>query len=394
MPQFDIIRHGDALLALKPEWDDLWLRSPHASYYQSAAYAIHSWQHVAEPNGCRLFCVSARSEGRLRLVWPLKIHRKGLWRIVEPLASNAAEDTDVLAEDGAAGSACVGEALAIVRDRSGVDVIDLPYVSAGTELGTQVRHALGAGHPNLNPFLTWQRGESFEAYRESLSRSTRKVVDKKHRRLSGMGALRFEVVRGEDRIVEATRTLLRYKRVWSRKLAETGAYVHAPHFERFLTAITLASTDERQGMRLFVLSLDGVALAVQSAAVGHRVDWLAAAYHPDHHQLSPGIVLNEYCLRWAHARGLAVMMGPGQQANKEFWCRRQVYRSASYKVPASPWGAAAFRAMALRRAVGTLRRHGLGGVLVGAARASDAHASDAHAVPDLDPVRPPQGSSL
>lgn len=344
------IRSIEALAALKPDWDDLWQRSPGASHYQSADYALQSWRGLAEPAGYELFCVTGREDGRLVLVWPLKIRRRLLWRICRPLFANIGEQTDFLAEDGPDADRRTGAALDFVLRKAGADILDLQFVPANAALGTRLRSrpTRGTSRPFFVPHVQWEQEESFEDYLARLGKATRKTHEKKHRRLKKLGTLHFERVADARTASAVIGSLLAFKRAWAEKVPDANFWIHDPIIERFLVSMPMAGEDERTGMALFALRLDDVLLAAQIVALGHHVDWLTAGYNPDYQQHSPGMVMNEYCLRWAHERGLSVLMGAGQEANKEFWCGRQGVASDSRRMPASLLGAATFEALRLR----------------------------------------------
>ena len=356
--KFEIIRGIEALLQLKTEWEELWQRSTSSTYYQSPDYSLQSWLTVAEPAGCRLLCIVGRDRGRLALIWPLKQHRRALWRFIKPLSYNSHECTDILVEDTPLKPARIAAALSFALKELKADFLDLPFVLDHSALAVQAGGlpARNRKRSFVHPFVEWQGGESWEAYYRSLSKETRKVVDKKRRRLSGLGTLSFTLSTDRDSFPSLIGTLLAYKREWCKKIDDVGAWVHSPAFEKLLVSASIGTEACETGLFVFVLKLDDTILALQVAGVGRQVDWLVAAYNPEYQQYSPGILLNEHCLRWAHARNLSVTMGPGQEANKTFWARKQAADSTSYKVAGSLSGAAALQVLDMRRSLAAAAR--------------------------------------
>lgn len=454
---FSLVDAAEGLMALAPEWQTLWDRTPDAAYAMGPAHARRCWDEVARPAGGRLACVVGRQDGRLVLVWPLVRERPakragdgpGAWherlrhRLV-PLSPAGTDYAGPLVEPGPARPERLRALLGFLRRQSGamgVDVLHLPYVRGGVAQddvaqddvaqddvadgaetqgvivqGVDVRYVEAHGSvpactaeapleaalralpspthrtSDAAPLVRWRRiagvVEEWDGYYATLGRATRKVQDKKRRQLAAAGRVGFELVVEPERRRALLAFLLEHKRHWAARTGKAGPWLFAPAYERFLVGLSDDAQVEpgrEAGLVLFVLTLDDRPLAVQAAAVGHRVDWIIAAHHAEEGHRSPGVLLNEHCLRWAHARGLDVDMGPGQEANKLFWARHEATATGTWSVALSPWGAAWVLGMGARARLGRLRRH-LRGRRTEALRARGGAAGTGQSAPAAGPT--------
>ncbi len=329
----------EAAWLLRPQWDALW-RQADGGYSQSPAACMAVWREMMAPGGARFMLVSGREDGRLVAVWPLAVRRLGLWRVLYQIGPQAAEFSNMLVQPGTQADAWVAAMWRAVVGARGADMVALPFVLAATPLGALLSRSRGIllADPDTAPYIVWRDGETWDQYYRSLSASYRKVQNKKRRQMQEHGALAFEVVRDPARMPELIGWLLRHKRVWADSANKRGAWVFAPAYERFLTAL---ATDRDAGgaVMVFVLTLDGAPAAIQFAMAGDRqIDWIIAGFDTALGHFSPGSLLNEHCLQWALAHGLNVGMGAGKEENKRFWSRDETHATVNYRLALTPWG--------------------------------------------------------
>lgn len=324
--------------ALRPAWDALWRRAD-GSYAQASASCAAAWRHVAERPGVRLHVVACFEGNVLVAIWPLLRRRNAVWRVLSQLSSMAAEFSDILAEDDPARDARVAAIWQCVRTQGRADMIMLPFVKATTPLGT----LLAAGdfactaEPDIAPYVAWQKRDSWEQYYATLSASGRKVQKKKWRQLHAMGELRFEVVRDPQRLTGLIRWLMQQKRIWAGRAGKHGPWLASSQYERFL--VQLATEPDVGAGFMFLLTLDGEPIAGQFAMEGERhIDWVIAGFSAAMASHSPGMVLNEYCLRHARDHALRVEMGAGREHNKLFWSRAEVHDTLNYRIALTRFG--------------------------------------------------------
>ena len=91
----EIISDVDRFRAVRNEWEDLWSRA-NGHYHEAFAVCWESWLNIAGPRGSKLRCIVGRQNGRLVMVWPLVVTRRGLWRVLRMLGPEAADYTSML----------------------------------------------------------------------------------------------------------------------------------------------------------------------------------------------------------------------------------------------------------------------------------------------------------
>src|SRR5205807_9653397 len=78
--EIELIRTEDRLRALGPDWTRLYLQSRPPNPFVSHEWATACWHHLCPDAG--LFVLTARAQGRLVGVAPLRIERHGGFRVL------------------------------------------------------------------------------------------------------------------------------------------------------------------------------------------------------------------------------------------------------------------------------------------------------------------------
>lgn len=330
-----------ALWRLKPDWDALWSRAD-GDHVLTERACFHAWANDDDPSRRRLHAVTGWEGRRLVFLWPLVIRRRyGLWNNVTQLGPHAGELAAVLTEPGPDSAARTVAAWDFMRRTSRADIAWLDYVKLGSPLHQVLAAdpALAAGsHPDVAPYVRWTGAMHWDEYYASLSSYTRKMQNKKHKSLAKTGDVAFEAVSDPARKSVLAGWLLEQKRHWARKTGKHGPWLTAEAYDRFLR--DLAGDAAATECTVFTLSANGEVIAALFTSVAPRhVDWIIAAFDPAWGQHSPGLLLNEYALRWAFERGLSVEFGRGNENNKKFWSRGACHDILSYRVAISRRGA-------------------------------------------------------
>jgi CelD/BcsL family acetyltransferase involved in cellulose biosynthesis len=124
----ETVTDGAALWALEAEWEDLYARSVGATPFQRHAW-VHSWWTEYGAAGT-LRVVLVRRDDRLVAAAPLRLLRRGPFRVLGPLGGDQSDYHDVLLAAGGAAEAAEKLAHALLR-LPGWDVLDLVGVRAG-----------------------------------------------------------------------------------------------------------------------------------------------------------------------------------------------------------------------------------------------------------------------
>ena len=209
------------------EWAELRTQAAGVTYFQSVEWCS-TWIAACQAAGCAedVRIVTVREAGRLVLLWPLAVRRKGPVAILHALAEPATQYCDLLVAPSPHASAWFDGAWQAVLAQRDVDLIRLRKVRADAALARFGQRWLGnrAVAADAAPFMRLAADDGTARPRRS-GRSLNAL--KRHlKRLKEHGPVVFETVPVEHH-VSALRDALRLKRDWShdRGLASAG-YSH------------------------------------------------------------------------------------------------------------------------------------------------------------------------
>ena len=354
--QFEVVTDVEIFISLQQEWEELW-HDAKGTPFQLFRYCLHALREVAIPTGATLHCIVGRKDGRMVFGWPLVRYRERLWTTIRPLAPDTSEPSDLLVANGEDPESLVSAAWRVLVSSCGSDVISLPMVrtdSALYGLGLRAKR-LSCGERRVVRVAPLLRCKTWAEYRGGLAESFRKEQDYHRRRLLRAGEAAMFISDLADPI-SATylRTMLEWKRQWAVRVGVGGDLFKEP-YQNFLRKI---STDPsfNGALRLFVMSLDGKAIAVNLVAISERaVIGMQAAFDPAHAKYSPGSLLLEDVMKWAFENQRNVDLGPGDNKYKSNWTSGSGYTCTDFRIAVSHWGQTDLAARAFQRQCEKLR---------------------------------------
>jgi CelD/BcsL family acetyltransferase involved in cellulose biosynthesis len=235
----------------------------------------------------------------------------------------------------------IDSALDVIRRQAGCDVMILPYVKTSTALrealallsqNAIVEHEAGVC-VNLRHETDWQ------SYYNSLSPTLRKKNRAFRRKIEKVGEIKLAVVpAGDPRCPDLIDWMLAQKRIWSERMGKSGPWLSSPHYREFLVRL-LSDPNAIPKPFLFTLTAGDILLGVKLQSAGKSLcEALVAAFNADYEKISPGVVLDEFCVQWAFEQKLDCDFGNGLERNKLFWSRHESVETATFTVPLSLWG--------------------------------------------------------
>jgi CelD/BcsL family acetyltransferase involved in cellulose biosynthesis len=345
---FEIIRDIDSFRALQSEWDDL-LHRAKGEYFQSFAFCHSSLE--AEGNGARrkLHCVAGRREGRLVALWPLVTFWNTCWKTATPLGPQNRPPSDILVGPEHDVEEIVKFIWRAALKSTRADVIQLWRIRSTSLLCRYAMHenVTRRAHEEPTPYAILRGQQDWEAFCRSRQGRAKNRPRYLKRRLSTHGEVGIDIVDANDkRRPSLVDWFVLHKREWAHHNDLDSKWVFSESSRKFWNALlSNGSSSEAGGFRLFVLTLNGVPLAVNVMAVGAAcVYLLTTTYDLKHARLSPGTVLVDDCVKWAFDNGLDFDFGPGDQHYKSSWSGGFSYMTTSFLVLPTWWGRAGFDA--------------------------------------------------
>ena len=289
-----------ALQAAKPEWDSLFARIGDSRLgFQTHIWAAHWARHYAAPGDLNL--LTARSNGRLCFVWPLRARRLAGATVLEALGDPLSQYHAALVDPELDAEGMIAEAIAALRDQ-GADLLDLRRVRADQPLAAALQ-ARGAAVRRIEqaPFVDLIGGKvacaGADKGKEAASRRRRL------RRLEELGPIRFEVETCPKAAASRVAEAMAMKRRWALKTGRLARAAFDPRFERAFQA-ALGARDPEASLRVTSLTCGGrtvgvdIALACRGRLFGHVL-----THDPDLASFGVGILLADASIRAAIAEG-------------------------------------------------------------------------------------------
>ncbi|HTJ94885.1 MAG TPA: GNAT family N-acetyltransferase [Pararobbsia sp.] len=350
--QYEIVSDERSFVALEQEWNDLWSRAQ-GRYYQAFGVCRLAWELVAKPQGRRLRCVVCRRDGRIVMIWPLVIYRRGFWTYVLPLSPDAGDYTSVLVEDGPDAPNLIASAWHAARKRCGADFVALPYLREHQELYRI------ASHERRRLFATrhdsWVARLRDESAWGSYSRSLGTLFGKRPgtfaRRLSNEGQVAVQFADHTDRsaVERLVDWLLTNKQAWGERVGKMESWITSTHYRNFLVHLLTPGQGEPMA-RMIVVTLDEAPVAALITTVGNPcASALISAFDERHGKASPGSIAIEHAMRWTFDNQWDLDLGVGAERFKSYWARGDVSTVWTLHLVNSHWGHAAVLAKRLLR---------------------------------------------
>jgi CelD/BcsL family acetyltransferase involved in cellulose biosynthesis len=357
---FEIIADEQGLQALEPEWRDLFGRLSGRRYFQSFGHTLRSWEHIARPRGQELCVVVGRRAGKAVLILPLARHKNGLARMAEWIGGEHSHYQDVLIEEGPEAGAWLDAAWKHITRTQGVDIMWLNHMSDNTALGPRIQRMHGLGtFVEEAPYVEWSDWSDWPAYYQERSRSLRKDLRRRRRRLEEKGKVEFRLLTSREEVLETLNWMFLHKTGW---MERKGLRMRQGGFDNddtqaFHKAFIADACDEGI-VHVGILTVDGKIIAADLTLLHERtlVDYMGA-YDPAWDYFAPGKLLQEDLLKWSHGKCEIYDFMPYGESYKYLWASKDA-KTTTYLIPCSAWGRlmVAWRRSPIGKPVRYLRR--------------------------------------
>lgn len=275
-----------AIESLAAEWRALETATPEATGFQSAA-----WRLAAAGAGVEPRVVAVREDGRLVMLLPLQVEKSLGVAIARGLGEPWAQYGDALALPGPRRPHWLAAAEGEIAGWSDVDLVALTRLRADGVLA-----ACGAALILSDPAK--YAAPFVDLGVDGMRRH--KSVERRLKKLSLHGALRFESVKDAPARREAAAQALAFKRQWLKSRRRFSASLSNPALDE--TLLTLAEKGIFRAHRLWVgESLASVEIGIRSGAVYRS---LIGGYDGRLSEAAPGHALTLYLLRALAEEGL------------------------------------------------------------------------------------------
>lgn len=316
----------DSFRILRQEWDNLAAAADNYSFCLTYSYCELAAE-IALANGANVVLAMVYDRRELRALWPLAIYRRGLLRIARSLSCGSDEEYSAPLVHARAGSTVIAEVLQAAMEVC-ADTLEIRFVRIDSALQEAIGllkqswllrfipkrlHELPGYSISLREFEQW---DDFAA---TLSKSLRADLRRHLRWLSAKGQLEFGWCKTADDAEVVLTWLFATKRRWAISRGVTTKYLMNDQVRDFFVALA-RRTDLPTTPLVTFLKLDGRPVAASVNLVGpHSFEGFIMTYDEALSAGSPGNLLQEFCVKWAHANGRDFDFRPLYASYKAHW---------------------------------------------------------------------------
>lgn len=322
---FDLVTTRAAFDALEDDWNDLFARAGRdTQLFQTFNWLWHWANHYLPPTddagGAKLAIVTARIGGRLALAWPMVSERVGPITQLSWMGAPVSQYGDVVIDPDVDAPALLRAALALVRARSGADVLRLRKVREDSAIAPFLAEIdARILSEDTAPYLTLS-GVSDADYEKRLSSGARRKRRQKRRKLEEQSAVGFVRATAGAEAQALIETTFRLKRAWLKSRGLLSAAFSDPRMQQLFIALA-SDTSRPAGFHIQAVTCGGQPVAIETGFICKgRCAPHISAYEPAFERYSVGQLLWEDSIRHARADGVAIFdfMAPGDSYKLEW----------------------------------------------------------------------------
>jgi CelD/BcsL family acetyltransferase involved in cellulose biosynthesis len=312
--------------ALREQWENLAEAATHQSLCVTWPYCELAAEFAFE-NGARIAVVIVRDGQGLSALWPLAIYREGLLRVARPLSCGSNDEYGVPLVHSRAGSKALPE---LLRAAMGVhaDILEVRFV----RMDSAFQQALEAlKHSWLRPFvparlrelpgylITLKEFQRWEDYSATLSKSLQAKMRAHLRQLAAHTRPEFGWCNTAEDAEAVLTWLFTNKQRWAISRGFNTQYLMDERARDFFIALA-RRVDLSKTPFVAYLKLDGRPVAASVNLLGQDVcEGFITTYDETLGSCSPGHLLQEFCVKWAHANRRDFDLRPFYAAYKARW---------------------------------------------------------------------------
>lgn len=312
----EAVRDLDGLHRLAPEWRELMASAgTGAGIYQSYEWAAACAARLKP--GTRLCVLTAREQGRLVAIAPLMIDRSFGFATLRWLGGSLAIYGDVLADASVDVPAWLGRAFAELARQGPAQSLRLDNVRTDACIAPYLAVNAAAASREAAPSIDMRAIGSFEAWRGSQSRNTRRSRARRLKQLEAAGSVSFSFGPTRSSSRDLLDRLFAMKRDWAADRKVISRTIWDREFEAIVSS--LASEGSGLDARLSVLMLDGRPIAIELGFVtGGTYTSYLGAYDPAFEAFSPGVLQLAHTIAACFEEGLSAFdLQPPADAYKQ-----------------------------------------------------------------------------
>jgi CelD/BcsL family acetyltransferase involved in cellulose biosynthesis len=310
---FELLDQRADIAALEAEWNTLFEQSGQPTQvFQTFSWNWHWCRHFVwnDPRAVQhaAVIITARSQGRLVMVWPLAMERSGPLRQLVWMGEPVSQYGDILADADIVTQPEIAAAWAFAIKSLKPDVVRLRRVRADAVIAPHLS-ALGALQTVVNeaPYLDLASAPDFAAYEQRYSAKARKNRRRLARRLEELGTVRYQLLSGTAKAGQAASQAVGMKQTWLRDRGLLSPALADPRFATFMAEVA-AAVDRPAGVKVSLLTLNDAPVGIQIGVVAkQRLSLHVIVYDLASEKSGVGVLHLEHAIAEAYDEGLTAI---------------------------------------------------------------------------------------
>lgn len=323
---FSIIRNKNDMLAVEPDWNQLYQESGRRAQIFLTFNWLWHWLDAAQIPPENLIILTARNEGQLVLIAPLTIEKKSGLKIITWAGSPVSQYGDILLKEHVNNLNWLKDAVNFLINELKPDLFHLRKVRFDASI-TPLLEAYSATllEETAAPYIETLGAENFTEFNKRYSQRSRKSKRRHRRKLEEHGQISFELSKEGPVAKVAALNAIAQKRAWLKTMKIISPAFKTDLIDRFFEK-AVASTERPTGLCASELKVDGKTIATE---IGVRVNSYYGAhlgtYDPSFIAHSPGSLQIQETIAALINEGIEIidLFAPGDTYKYE-WTKQAV----------------------------------------------------------------------
>ena len=328
---YEIIDTLVGLNRIEKEWNQLWDSSLESfvtySYQVTRALIVYPLRRKRE----RFWCIIARRDGKLVLVWPFVIYRHFSWRMASALADTI-DYSDPLMDETLDKHRCISDAIQKILAFCPCDLVQFQFIRKSSMLSEIAPRYKGCVSTYTTDIPQVKFTGVWSDYEKLQVKSERAAFARKRRNLLKIGGIKFETL-PHTKINDVLAWMIPRKNSWLNEVHKSDeTHMSSPNIVSFVATI-FGDLGPRDKCRIFAITRGDEIIAADLCFFNKNIlQWYVGTYNKKYARYSPGILLKEFVVRMAYDNGLNYDMLRGFGRHKSYFANSIDY-ATTYRIP-------------------------------------------------------------
>ena len=328
---YEIIDTLPGLNTIEKEWNQLWNSSTESLVTYSYQFTKALIEYPLRRKRERFWCIIARRDGKLVLVWPFVIYQHFSWRMASAIADTI-DYSDPLMDETLDKPRCIADTIQKILALCPCDLVQFQFIrksSILSEIVPRYRSCVSTYTTDI-PQVIFNGGWS--GYEKSQLKSERAAFARKRRNLLKIDGIKFEIL-PYSMINDVLAWMIPRKNSWLNEVHKVDeTHMSSPNIVNFVASI-FHDLGPHNKCGIFAITRGDEIVAADLCFFNkNAIQWYIGTYNKKYSKYSPGILLKEFIIKMACDNGLNYDMLRGFGRHKSYFANCIDY-ATTYRIP-------------------------------------------------------------